>query len=523
MKDEHYTILIEEINNFVISHSLNLNDILLILKQQRKQNPSKKLKEKYGKVDQAAQEILEKNSIPKDIKAFGWFVYELTETFEINLSVHFIRSSFNKFISRAAVFSSILVFLFISFMVIGGIFTGKSNYNFFDSPVFSFAILIFLILVLAALEGTQICVTLLRMKDLESVKNKYPRAYSIHRKIKNEMMTRKYLAGRQLLVIMIIFIVAQITSFKDFKNWPFTEQEFFPFMIPWFETIFLNLGVLGAFLVLWTGQLLPQYLANRHPQRFLNIPLVPLVIRLAWTIEKIGLNKPWEWLANTLYHSELIPTSQKELYQQEVNEFSGYGSLCMKKEWYFKKNTSTASYKNSVIIMDNSVNNVYDDVIKSKSGSTHTIFNYKLIRNNLEIKGGIYFRKTAEEKLDENWIQFTHTLEPKKGSFLEGDIIIVENECKYNPPDHVFSSDEIMINIPTKYLIFRVYFDDNPRKIGDGIIEGYDYNELTGKYMKKKEQIIKLTHSSGSSPFFEFISSYPKKYSYYAIKWEIEY
>lgn len=523
MREKHYKTLIEEINKYAFSQSLNLNDILLILKKQRKLNPSKNLKKRYEKIDQVAKEILEKNVVPQDIKAFRWLVYELIETFEINLSVHFIRSRLNIIVNRVSEYSSILVFLFISYMLIGGIFARKSSFQFSDSPIFTFAILIFLILVLAALEGTQISVTLLRMKDLESVKNKFPRAYNIHKKISNEMMTRKYLAGRQLLVILIVFIVAQITSFNNFNEWPFTEQKFFPWMMPWFQIVFLNLGILGALFVLWTGQLLPQFLANRHPQRFLNIPIVPHVIQLALAIEKIGLNKPWEWISNTLYQAEIIPISQKEIYIQEVNELTGYGTICMKKEWFIKKNFSTSSYKNSVIIMDDSVNNVYDDVIISKSRSTHTVWNYKLIRNNSEIDKGIYFRKTAEKKLDKNRIQFTHTLEPKEGSFRKGDIILVENESKYELAGYSFYSDDIKINIPTKYLIFRVYFDGNPSKISDGIVECFDFNEFTGKYIKTKDQILKLTRSEGLSPFFEFFSSYVKKYSYYHIKWEIEY
>ena len=199
---------------------------------------------------------------------------------------------------------SLLLLISTLYIVVFGILAGQSSLTLlFGSPIWlTFLLLIFTLFLLSSLEGTQIAIVSLsdRSADqLTNVQNEYPVAYSILQLVCSKIRAQQYLAGRQFFVIITVFLNAQITSFPNMNFLPFTDYPVSE-LPQWINLICFKFGFLGALLVLWTAQLIPQYYANRHPDMFLNIPGNSFVVRLCLFIESIGPTKPANWISSVV-------------------------------------------------------------------------------------------------------------------------------------------------------------------------------------------------------------------------------
>ncbi len=207
---------------------------------------------------------------------------------------------------------SVALFCFVSYFVLGGILDGHATLS-TAHPLLTLGLLAILITILAVVEGLHLCVGRLGLKDLGALRDQYPRAYKLHQWINTASGTNRFLAGRQLVVIVVVFFVARITSFSAMQTWPLTSV-IMPAVLrsAWFQEIFLNLGILGAFFVLWFGQLIPQFIATKKPVAFLNLFGMEIALRACFFIEALGLTKPGDWLARWVSEEHAIPPSPQE-------------------------------------------------------------------------------------------------------------------------------------------------------------------------------------------------------------------
>jgi hypothetical protein len=106
------------------------------------------------------------------------------------------------------------------------------------------------------------------------------------------------LVGRQFVVILLVFLIAQITSFPDISD-NFLE-------LPYAILYILKSGLPGIVIVLTFGQLVSQIFVEEFTIPFLNLHGCYSMIMLSLAIERIGVCH-FSWL---LYHSavKLIAT-----------------------------------------------------------------------------------------------------------------------------------------------------------------------------------------------------------------------
>jgi len=196
---------------------------------------------------------------------------------------------------------SLVLLLAAFYVVLFGILAGQSSLTLmFGSPVWLTVLLLsFTLLLLASLEGSQIAIVSLSdrsVEQLSEVKGKYPSAFSTLQLLGSKMRSQQYLAGRQFFVIVTVFVIAQITSFPQLSYLPFSNVPVSD-LPDWINLICFKLGFLGALIVLWTAQLIPQYFANRYPDLFLSFPGNSQIVRLCLLIESIGPTKPANWMS----------------------------------------------------------------------------------------------------------------------------------------------------------------------------------------------------------------------------------
>jgi hypothetical protein len=97
---------------------------------------------------------------------------------------------------------------------------------------------------------------------------------------------KKFLLGRQMIVVPMGFLTAQITQFTYFPS------GILPYGIYY---ILIIIGFPGIMVLLQLAQLIPQLIAENHSVKFLGIPGAYYLVRLALCIEKLGITD-YAWI-----------------------------------------------------------------------------------------------------------------------------------------------------------------------------------------------------------------------------------
>lgn len=181
----------------------------------------------------------------------------------------------------------------------------RASIEFGWSPWVVTAITLFLIAFVGILEGSQIAIINLDDKDpLDFCSEK------LHtRKIKALMAAKEsihhYLIGRQLLVVVSVIVFSLLTSFPHMRN-----HEFGAYIPPIIDMIVFKLGLINALVLLWFGQLIPQLIAHRAPQRLLNFWVVRKVIQLCVFFSHLKIAKPSSVVANQVEIENIKPPAK---------------------------------------------------------------------------------------------------------------------------------------------------------------------------------------------------------------------
>ena len=213
------------------------------------------------------------------------------------------------------------VFVVSAFFVVGAIWEGESAL-FGEHRWTALGLLAVLLAILGIFEGLQISVALLRFKDIDYFHDRYPRAAALHRWFRTESGTRRFLAGRQFFVVFVVFFIARITAFPGLRHLPFFGWQLPTALDPLWFALF-DLGLAGAFLVLWVAQLAPQFGANRDPLAFLELPGMGTSLRSCFVVDDTGVTLPGFWLSSWVPERRKIPNSRSERYRLAREEGLG--------------------------------------------------------------------------------------------------------------------------------------------------------------------------------------------------------
>jgi hypothetical protein len=206
-----------------------------------------------------------------------------------------------------------------AYLTIGGLLAyGKPMVA---SPVISLVLFSVLVVILAVYESLHISVTQLKLADLRALETEFPRAARIQKRFDTSREIERFLAGRQIVVILTVFGIAQLTSHP---------QEMFPGTstpTPGWIVEATRLGIPGALMVLWAAQLMPQFIATRRALRIMNQRLIGWAFNVALALEAVGLARPGFWLAAWDKTRESIPPSRAMLWEQAAFATDGFGTI----------------------------------------------------------------------------------------------------------------------------------------------------------------------------------------------------
>jgi len=451
---------------------------------------------------------------------FRTLVDWLSEALDLRFDISPLRTARERLVALAQHVVSIIAFTSVLYLVLGGILEGKAALS--SSGPLTLLLLLGLIVVLGAFEGLQISTTSLRLRDPDRFRHRFKRAYRLHQLVQSELGMRRFLAGRQLFVFVVVFVAARATSFQNMGTLPFTAVPFPAWMSPWFETLFLNLGLAGALLVVWAGSLLPQFFANKKPRALLNFPGMELVLRLAFFVESLGITRPAGWLTRRMSEEPWTPASTREAYRQTVEDVQGYGSVGLAKEWVISRDSAVLNEQHVIMLKKGGFSKVRTPPVVYPTGKASGKHEYRLLskRKNVASDDLLFRANLLSSRYQDGWEQVQGEVEARWGSFAAEDVIIAESSIEF---ERNLGGDLIRVTWPTKYIAVRVEFRDKPRKIHDVRLKVYKIDSATGRIESSGDQELQLQVDEAGNRFSELCALYPEIGAYYEIRWSVEY
>jgi hypothetical protein len=417
----------------------------------------------------AAASVLDDDWDSKPNRVSLWLFADETQKL---LDVKFSARALNEVRSRASRWyrqiSNMVVGLLLVlniYLVLGCLIEGRSNLT--AQSVVSVVLLVLLLLLLAAVEALHISVAVLRLKDLTGVKSDYPRTFALHQVFKSEEGAERFLAGRQFMVITVVFVIAQLTGFKDVEHWPGTHFRIPDVLHPLISTFLLEFGMAGAFLALWFAQLAPQFAANRRPLRLMNSRAIGVLFNLALVAEFLGFTRPGAWLASRVRSDPEIPGSSQERYRQGV-QVTGIALTSVCKAWSIERSHQVLYYNASAIVEAPKVREVID------SGLMYSLRAPRSLQWSGQYQppteGSVANLVTIHEEKRETggWQVHRLAMHPAYRQYFEvGGIVSCHASLTGSAPEPGRFRDAFLISAPTKFVLFRAEFVDVPSELSD--------------------------------------------------------
>jgi hypothetical protein len=406
---------------------------------------------------------------------------------------------------------------FTGYIVIGGILAGQAELEGVN-PLVLLGVLALVLVLLALVEGLEIAVTKNSERRLDQVAKEYPRAHQVNTSVVGTATT-KFLSGRQVLVILLVFIVAHLTSFPNMTKWPGTQIDFFEWMMPWFPQAFLRWGLLGAFLVVWLGQLLPKLIAQRRSREFMNMRSSAALARLSVELERTGLTWLSTAISDRFPEEEELPASQRELYRMNLAG-RGLGVLRHSVNVEFDANEREASVEDSRSFH---LSRSYDEIGGSiefpwtRVSSRRHEWQYQ----KLFLPDGSESQATllceADSPSYQSGSTYNWRVAPKQGIFEPGHVVCFKIKFSFSGVP-VRASDSLRIELSSPVRQLEVF--------------------ATFRVWRAKKAWISMTRMGESEPYdrirllpietnehlarFHFICDFPELGTVYSLDWQFE-
>merc|ERR1712142_477798 len=206
------------------------------------------------------------------------------------------------------VFSTIITFISIAIICFS---IAKGYAALPGHPVMHYILLVFVIILLAYLEGMQIAILALERSSTSTFRHRKKAYVSMNLALKNNgHNVQRFLVGRQFFVVFVVFLCAQLTTYADLS---------LSFMPQWLFVMLIQTGLPGALIVLAFGQLMPQLIATTNPITFMNLPGTWSVLQLCLCFEAVGVTH-FSWVLSgtvrfvfTMGAKEYIEVSVKDI------------------------------------------------------------------------------------------------------------------------------------------------------------------------------------------------------------------
>jgi hypothetical protein len=330
------------------------------------------------------------------------------------------------------------------YLVIGGLLAGESKA--FSSVPGPLALLAFLtaLAFLGLFEAMHTAATQLRLMDLGALSQSHPRAWALHARLRDEAGINRFLAGRQIVVVITVFFVAALSAFPTMEYLPFTAVA-----VPAVLRPLIELGIPGALVVLWLAQLAPQFYATRNALQLMNTRAAAAALRIAFSLQALGIASSVEWLIDSDSKSKRIPISHSLRWLQGAEEIYGDATLSVVRHLDCDRSSSTLSATSSTSVRRSGNLAVLDSTLLLP-GAPHRL---RIDSELVGAQGGERALSPTEYEA-EPWgagqRRLVKVLRPAIGSFQAGESARLRLEADY---EESLSRDVLLVERPARFLI----------------------------------------------------------------------
>lgn len=460
----------------------------------------------FTRILEVGQQIFETGTCPSDLWAVRKFLVILKD-FDIETDASLIAGKLVRFGAIVRDCFALCLMALVGYLVIGGVLTTGGN------ALARLAGLAVLLAVLAAVEGLHTCVTMLKLKNLSALRATYPRAFQIHRLFKSDAGVKRFLAGRQLFVIAIVFFVAQMTTFAKLDAFPGTHTKI-PELI---RVPLVGWGLAGALFVLWVGQLAPQFYAARHPVRFLNLPGMDVLFHAALLLEAIGFARTGDWLIALARGSQAIPPSPEEVFAFAAAE-RGFGALTVRNTVAVAPEAIQSDYEAVYLISGQPLTSFLERGVihRQPCRTSHSDANLISTRDGETHRIARVF-EVDEDKLDDGSKRAIQTVSCNAGYFASDDVVSVAVKSDYD----ALSSCCLDVLVPTKRLTAKIVFEGAPH-IFNCTLQLFEDTGTEG-YIQKLSVPLPTRVDEQGRLSFSLDEHFPRQGNRYLITWTVQY
>jgi len=189
------------------------------------------------------------------------------------------------------------------------------------------ALILFIIvlLLLGIMEGLQIALLELKRQNPATYQYTHPRAYRLGLLASEDDNVEKFLMGRQVFVVCLVFFAAKLTTIHG------REPSGFLFPVPEaVQAILLETGLLACVVVVILAQLVPQIVASLYPVHFMELMFNLPAFYACLALEMTGVTHiTWvlTYLVTLLGGMRKQEEGSQEIQQQEARSWTSKQEL----------------------------------------------------------------------------------------------------------------------------------------------------------------------------------------------------
>lgn len=403
-----------------------------------------------------------------------------------------------------------------AYVVIGGLLNGSSELLPGAGGLMSASLFAATLTVLALFEALHVCVVQLKTSDLGSLESSHPRATRLQRQFATDEGVQRFLAGRQIVVIVTVFFVAGLSSFRDMQYLPFTSIE-----VPTFVAPLLWVGAPGAFFTLWLGQLAPQFFATRCPVKLMNLRIAEAALKVAMALEAIGIARPGFWISRGDPEGIEIPTSPAVRWAQSAAEIDGYGTVSLSREWTVTEGGATLDALATTAFFGRARGSFSDANIMVPAGVCELGHFSSLVKPEARTKKPLLPLPCSDDRLRSGDRLVGQSVVPAVGAIEPGDILLSAVHARYENESY---RDAVLVDSPARSLAFRVEIGGDPTFVPDAKIcahkVGADTTDLIGD---AAPITVRPALKEDGSLAIEHSVMFPEVGTLYVLSWQVDY
>lgn len=379
---------------------------------------------------------------------------DLTEPLTLGLDKPIVRLAHAM---RAAFAGGVIVLC--TWIVVGAAITSQNAMAAHTSAAFVLSLLAGTLIALALLEAAHIGAVALSSADVSELRLSHPRVFRLHRHINTKEKLEEYLAARQVGVVLLVFVIAEVTRTAGMTTLPGTA-----IAIPAAAAILFQVGAPGALMVLVIGQVAPQVLTARRPAALMNSPLMAAAFTATRAIGHLGLALPAKWLVSWSTETERIPSAPRSRFLTTALDIEGHSVQLLRRELRIGPSRSESCTEAAIAVHQDSLGVLGYALSMSRSPNDLDVAAV-VQRDGSSVP--VTFTKATEKTSRPAYAHFPYDFTPQVGTYHPTDTLSVVMTAGFEAPIY---EDVIAIDAPTKLVMLTVRFEEPPVPLTQGIL-----------------------------------------------------